>query len=444
MKWSSLLLSFLVVEGAFAEEPETEPGWFDLLREQVEVTGFIKNETVYRIHHPHRPVKSESQIQLELEFDPSENTRLTAIFRGLYDPINRLERRKDFDAEPLDRIESDHRFEAELREFYIDLFFDKLDLRLGKQQVVWGKADGLRILDFINPQEFREFILDDFVDARIPLWMARADLYLGDWTLEFLWIPDFEPSRPAQPRTEYFSRLLSFEELPLRIRDTEEPGDGLSSSEAGFLVSRFWRGWDITANYFYTWEDSPIPFRQRNPWTGEVFVEPEHRRNHITGFTFSNAFGAFVLRGEFGATFNKHFVTDEPFGDGVTEKTLVNYVVGLDFTASTYVDWLDLASMQFFQQIILDHRSSIRQDEVFNAVSLLLQKDFLNETLTPQILFLYGINESDFLARFKIDYDLSDNWRIIAGVDLMGGDRDGFFGQFAKRDRTFMEVKYSF
>ena len=32
----------------------------------------------------------------------------------------------------------------------------------GKQQVVWGKADVLKVLDVVNPPSFRELILEDF------------------------------------------------------------------------------------------------------------------------------------------------------------------------------------------------------------------------------------------------------------------------------------------
>jgi len=46
-------------------------------------------------------------------------------------------------------------------------------LRLGKQQIVWGETDGLKLLDVMNPQNFREFILDEFEDSRLPLWSVK-------------------------------------------------------------------------------------------------------------------------------------------------------------------------------------------------------------------------------------------------------------------------------
>jgi hypothetical protein len=45
--------------------------------------------------------------------------------------------------------------EAGLRELYLEAEWGRSYLTLGKQQVVWGKADGLKVLDVVNPQSFR-------------------------------------------------------------------------------------------------------------------------------------------------------------------------------------------------------------------------------------------------------------------------------------------------
>ena len=67
-----------------------------------------------------------------------------------------------------------------LRELYMDTAVGDWDLRLGKQQVVWGTADGIKLLDIINPTDFREFSQNDMEDSRIPVWMANAERYIGD------------------------------------------------------------------------------------------------------------------------------------------------------------------------------------------------------------------------------------------------------------------------
>ena len=67
-----------------------------------------------------------------------------------------------------------------LRELYLDAELADWYLRLGKQQVVWGTADGIKLLDIINPTDFRELNQDTMEDSRIPIWMINAERDFGD------------------------------------------------------------------------------------------------------------------------------------------------------------------------------------------------------------------------------------------------------------------------
>jgi len=67
-----------------------------------------------------------------------------------------------------------------VREAYVDKTFGDWDLRIGKQQVVWGTADGIKLLDMINPTNWSEFVQDAPADARVPVWMINAEKYLDN------------------------------------------------------------------------------------------------------------------------------------------------------------------------------------------------------------------------------------------------------------------------
>lgn len=67
-----------------------------------------------------------------------------------------------------------------LREFYFDTTGGGWDFRLGKQQVVWGTADGIKLLDIINPTDYRELNQNVSEDSRIPVWMVNAEKYFDD------------------------------------------------------------------------------------------------------------------------------------------------------------------------------------------------------------------------------------------------------------------------
>ena len=67
-----------------------------------------------------------------------------------------------------------------LREAYVDTSLDDWLVRAGKQQVVWGTADGMKLLDMINPTDFSEMAQNQMEDSRIPVWMINADRALED------------------------------------------------------------------------------------------------------------------------------------------------------------------------------------------------------------------------------------------------------------------------
>jgi len=72
-----------------------------------------------------------------------------------------------------------------LREAYIDVSNENFDMRLGKQQVVWGTADGIKLLDAINPTDYSEMAQNQMEDSRIPVWMmninASEEKTGGNW-----------------------------------------------------------------------------------------------------------------------------------------------------------------------------------------------------------------------------------------------------------------------
>jgi len=80
-----------------------------------------------------------------------------------------------------------------LREVYIDIYSNWLDLRIGKQQVVWGKTDGYFINDIVNPLDLSYFLLQDFDDIRMATTMLNAKLHYSNHSLEVLVIPEFKP-----------------------------------------------------------------------------------------------------------------------------------------------------------------------------------------------------------------------------------------------------------
>jgi hypothetical protein len=93
-----------------------------------------------------------------------------------------------------------------IREFYAQKTWNldngqQFNVKVGKQQVVWGRSDLFRVLDVINPMDFsRNSIYDEFEDIRIPMWILQTNYRMGasdslsERNLQVVW--NFDQFRP--------------------------------------------------------------------------------------------------------------------------------------------------------------------------------------------------------------------------------------------------------
>jgi len=391
--------------------------------------------------------KWDFTLRPEINMDLSDNLRLTAI--GMF----RLEATDNIEpGRPLQTMRGSLSkrgyigdvADVELREFYVDSYIGDSFLRLGKQQIVWGQADGLRVLDVVNPFNFREFILEEFEDRRIPLWTANLEVPINVVTAQFLWIPDQTYDQfPEQDGTFAITspRFIPSAPpgVPVTLRPADKPNDFIADSDVGVRLSAFLGGWDLTVNYLYHYQDRPTLFQFRGP--SGVTIQPEYLRSHLIGGTFSNAFGSFTLRGEVGYSTNRHYLnTDLSDPDGIHRSNEFSYVLGLDYNGieDTFI------SVQFFQSIVTNHNAGMTRDKVDNQMTFLIDRNFMNDTLKASALLIQSLNDGDGLAQFDLEFEYRDNITLKAGVDVFYGSRDGLLGQFSHNDRMTLTVEFSF
>jgi hypothetical protein len=158
-----------------------------VVQAEVEVTAVLKNETAAFIKDGMRTgeatsatdtsgegtglMKFENSARIFFNGDIGEESSWHGELNFIYDA----------EATPSDykghRVDSQHDW---FRELYVDTNAAGWDFRLGKQQVVWGTADGIKLLDIINPTDYREFSQNAMENSRIPVWMANAERNIGE------------------------------------------------------------------------------------------------------------------------------------------------------------------------------------------------------------------------------------------------------------------------
>ena len=395
--------------------------------------------------------KFETLFQPEWNFSITEEVEMTFIARARFDALNNLgpdsKRAQNYADINGPAISSNHG-DLSIREWYIDTEINGSFWRIGKQQVVWGQADGLKVLDVVNPQSFREFILDEFDDSRIPLWMLNVEVTVGaEDSLQILWVPDSTYNEFAETGTSFEIKSPLFVAgieagSPVVGLSQGKPSSNLADSDIGLRYSMFYDGWDLTYNYLFHYHDSPVLYQQLDAFG--ITIDSRYERNHLLGATASNVFGDFTIRTEVGYSSDTFHQLDAPSSildtNGIFQSSEFSSVIGLDWQGLEDI----FISMQWFQSHLFKYDNNVVRPQNNNIASFLYKQTFENETWEINALSLYGLDKKDTSIQLELSYMLEDNLKVWVGADIFSGDSDGLFGQFSQQDRTTLGFEWGF
>lgn len=350
-----------------------------------------------------------------------------------YDPIYDLT-----DHYP-EAVRNDQRFEAMIREAYLDYSAGDWEFRLGRQHIVWGEMVGLFFADVVPAKDMRQFVLPDFDMIRIPQWAARAEYFSGDFHAEGIWIPAMTYDDIGKPGAEFYPFKPPAVAGYQTVFGREKTPSGLDASGYGARLSWLKGGWDVSGFYYSSYDASAAFSRQVVPFT--ITYQPIHKRIHQIGATLGKDLGPMVLKAEAVYTRDKLFSTlDLTDNDGLVKQNFLDYIVGLEWSFPEETRF----NVQLFQRWFTNHDAGIVPDTTESGVSLLFGTQALHPRLEPELLLISSLNRADWLAQFKLTWKADGNWRLAAGVDVFEGGTYGLFGNFDKNDRVYTEVRYSF
>jgi len=454
-KYLLVLILFLLTTLAYAED-------------KVSFSGSLKNESSIRINNLNGDLTKEKNIvELAGQYKIKDDE---LVFFGKvkywYDFAYGARRKLD-----IAQYYSEHIQRADwLRDLYLDYNRGPWFLRLGKQQVAWGQADGITILDRVNPVDLSEYWLPDMQDIRIPLWMANINYSPKlNSNLQFLFIPDFEQSTSAPiggPFCTYsYIRYDNWKKAQSSVNENIYfPGKQFKNSTFGLQWSDRVGDLDYTLNflngYYYSARNTTI-------WLGgaNYKVDRAFKRYRLYGGSFNKSFTnpgpmqGITLRGDF-ALYN-----DEPtyIGDPLIASAKkidrwdnVFWLIGAD--RYVFTKWL--VSLQYAQYILehgkdKDPTLTQRQqypmnaftygfaDQLENIFSLKVSTTFMNDRLKPEILWSFTDDNQGRVSP-KINYEIKDNLVLTVGVHYFYGNLFDSNGQYREENQFYANLKYTF
>lgn len=332
---------------------------------------------------------------------------------------------------------------VEVRDFHLLLRSHNGVTRIGKQQIVWGRLDGIKVLDLLNPQDFREFILNDLGASRIGLWSAYLDYSLGGWRGELAIIPDGSGHAIPQagawfeltaPRFRYGAGA----DEPRPIVVTQRPGHGIDDTAVGLRVSHRLDAFELSV-VAYTGID-PEPLGRIVTVAGRRMLERYRKRREAFGFSAETAIGPTVIRAEYALQPDRVFNTRDAAGLAAIALEQHRGVLALDVTGPLDV----IINVQYLVDAVRDAPDTLVRPSADRLATLALKRRFAYDRLDLDLRWYHSFTDDDDMFALGVEYTLAENTSVRFGLETFSGVAEGLFGQFAGRDRVTIGVEHTF
>ncbi len=343
--------------------------------------------------------------------------------------------------------------EAEFREAYVAFSpADFLDVKLGRQIVVWGKADALTVVDVLNPRDNREVGLVDLADMRLPVTATRLDFYWSGVQLQVVANHELRFNKEAGFGSEYFlypdpDNLTATQNAAL-LSPEVQPEAGGTNTEWGVALKRSGLGWDLALYHADVFEDAPHLSGTLALVNGGLVPQIDGRRYarlKLNGLGGTYASGSWLWKGEAAQVQGVQFFgSDQSF-------SRTDLATGVEYAGFTEARLIAEASVQHLNEF---DEIPYRDEGLPNAnlledilrVVLSWQQDFLQQTLHGNVTLLSvgRSGEHGGSQRVSLEYDWTDRVSVTGGVMDYRDGQNAYAQQLADNDRVYLNLKYTF
>jgi hypothetical protein len=363
----------------------------------------------------------------------------------------------------------------DLREAYINAYLGPVDLRLGKQVVVWGRADLLNPTNNLTPNDMRiRSPIED--DRRVGNVGARAFVRLAPIRIEGVWMPSYVATElPTVSLPQYVS-------FGTPAYPTPQLKNWLEAIRVHLELPSF----EMSVSYLHGY--SPLPGLTL---TSLTFHEPASEgldpsvviartayKHQVVGFDFSTTLSDIVgvrLEAAYRRPYDYKNLIHAPRPD-------LQYALGLDHTFGSVMvivqylgryafDWQkeegpaiapDPAVLErtpqdgepdraAYTRTINSELARINQmifsqtEEIQHLATARVEWRSPDDTLSLSAVGMVNVSTQEWLAMPKIGYRLSDTMTAYAGAELGSGPRGTLFGLVDKTmSAGYVELRAAF
>ncbi len=363
-------------------------------------------------------------------------------------------------------------YNLEVREAYVQLFgflSENLDVKIGRQRIVWGTADKLNPTDNLNPYDLEDVL--DFGRHRGSDAISFDYYFNSEFSLQGVYIPFFQPAN--MPVGIFADALTPSMEMPpgMTLKNFNDtilmPRYNLGeSSTAGLKFKGFAAGFDFSLSY--VWGYDGMPFATYNTFVpvdeaGGININSQlgFNRTHIFGADMAGSIGGVGVWAEAAAFLpdNQVIMTTDlsalyPIGTPpemtIIDSTVLKKEIYLKFVVGGDYNFANGSYLNFqYMHGFINERG---RDNLNDYFFIQYQMKFFEDKLkfTPLaggfIVSDWDDVENNYAIIYapELSYMATDNAEIILSTAIFDGKGDNMFASLTDYNMLMFKVKYSF
>jgi hypothetical protein len=373
----------------------------------------------------------QAKTRMEVDYEGSKASRAHAEIDFDYDFAYYLNGRDNYPTAALDTYESN----LELGSFWWQSSLTpNLDIKLGRQKMVQGSADMLRINDTFNSLDNRYPGLTQLQDLRLPVALTRFDYYLKDWQITAAIQHEVRTPKAATEGVDVFPSSAFPSALLSSLPDLLEPQ--YDSSDSPYMLSATGQMLGFDSSFYYG-----RVLDQR--WHKQVTPVPARVYSLInqSGMALSLVQGSWLWKLE-----AAHF-SDLEYSNTSTSKSRTDVMLGFDYNG-----WRDInLTVEWAQRQIHDFEASMAlapdlklDKDMQLAVNMMYQ---FNHDQTNANLVLTANGEGlqgGGMQKIWLEHDVDEQWTLSGGLINYYGGNNAIYSALSHSDKVFIEMHYSF
>ncbi len=380
-----LIFNFLTIISLVANDGFSDDEVIEVIKTQKKEDLTIYGSLTSSLNYSHQDKSTISSSKIstntKLEYNGFKSKKLKMTIKAY----------RDYDT----NINNDHEFD--INELTIEgSLSNTVDYKVGRQIVVWGKSDNIRITDTLNSLDSTTPGMVDIEDLRLGRVMTKVDNYLNDWTISTILLHENRYSNMAEPRSDYYSSIIANQIL-------NEPSNSIKNTGVALSASANFEGEDLS--FYYT----------------NQYIDNKSYKSNMLGFAYNKVIESFLLKTEL-AYFDNY--------DSNTIDSKIDSLIGLEYSG------------------IKDGSVSLEVANKDNDIQYALRftQSYINQTLDFTALysgFKKDLSGGGFL-RVWFDYDIDDEFSTQFGMINYNGGTNLALETIKKNDRLFASLKYNF